>query len=394
MSNAAQSDSSRPHSLAAFLDFFLPSNIDNRTQLRERVLAGYVFIQAILGALTAAAILSSDWPWDSRWQAAFITGGQSVGNLLLLFGLRQGLHRTIVINGVVALGYAIFISAVIATGGVYATTIPLLLIFVACFAFCLGGVRAGLVWSLIILLTLGVISQISISTALLVHFTASDLRQMSALIFVLTLVSIGAILLIYEKIYGRYGQQLRLERQSFYNQAHTDTLTGLANLRGFENVLQLRLADARESGNFVTLAYMDLDGFKAINDTLGHDVGDWLLKEVAKRLDGCLRPNDVGARLGGDEFAIVISGLNSIDQSDKVVMRLREAVSLPVFHNGTAIPFGISLGSATFPLQVQSGSELIRLADQRMYLEKRARRSRHVPVPSESAASTVFGYLH
>jgi diguanylate cyclase (GGDEF)-like protein len=237
-------------------------------------------------------------------------------------------------------------------------------------------VRCGLTWSIVILLTLGAVSQLSVSTDLLGSFTPDDRRQMSALVFVATLISIGAILLIYEKIYGRYGQQLRIERESFYNQAHTDKLTGLANLRGFEEALQLHISATPATKALVTLMYMDLDGFKNINDTLGHDVGDWLLKEVAVRMASYLRSADVGARLGGDEFAIIITGLTSIEQSERVIGRLYAAVSAPAIYNDKELPFGVSMGYATYPIEANSSEALVRLADQAMYQEKRRRKSR------------------
>jgi diguanylate cyclase (GGDEF)-like protein len=361
--------------LVEFLNRFIPAGSKNKTLLRERVLAGYVILQSLIGAGAALAMLMSNWPWHSRWQAALVTLGQALLNLLLLFALKRGVPRGYIINGVVGLSYIIFTVAIIATGGLYTTAVPLLLILVASFAFCLGGERLGLIWSIIILLTLIVIGQTNVKTSVLINFKPDDLKNLSTLVFVITLLALCAVLLIYEQIYSRHGRQLSRERQSYYDQAHTDPLTQLPNRRGFERTLDEQLASAIELNRLVTLVYIDLDGFKLINDRYGHDVGDFLLQEVGRRIELCLRETDLGARLGGDEFGVIIGGLIDMAQTDKVIERLRDAITQAVTYKNLALPFGASFGHATFPAQAHDADSLIQQADQMMYTEKRRRRT-------------------
>jgi diguanylate cyclase (GGDEF)-like protein len=275
-----------------------------------------------------------------------------------------------VINGVVALCYLTFTAAVIATGGPYATDIPLLLILVACFAFCLGGERLGLIWSIIILLTLLVMSQLNLRASVVAQFDTDDLRELSSVVFIATLATLGAILLIYERIYSRYGRQITIERQNYYAQAHTDPLTGLPNRRAFELALEEKLEAARTLQHGAALVYIDLDGFKGVNDRFGHDVGDILLQHISRRIESCLRTTDLGARLGGDEFGVILGNLGDAGQTEVIIDRLRAAMLKPVLHENVELPFGASIGYATFPGDAADSATLIQAADRMMYREK------------------------
>jgi diguanylate cyclase (GGDEF)-like protein len=363
------------HPVSALIDWFMPPRANDSLQIRERVLAGYVILQSVIGIGASIAMLMSDWPWESRWQAALVTSGQSLFNLLFLYGLRAGVPRRYIINGVIGICYLTFTIAVIATGGPYATDIPLLLLLVASFAFCLGGERLGLLWSIIILLTLLVISQLSFESSVLNNFSPDNLRQLSTVVFIATLTMLGAILLVYERIYSRYGKQINMERQNYYAQAHTDPLTGLPNRRAFEIALEEKLAIARAQNQMVALVYIDLDGFKGVNDRFGHDVGDMLLQQIARRIESCLRATDRGARLGGDEFGIILSSLPDATQAHSIIERLRATLLKPVMQGNIELPFGASIGYATFPTQAHDSASLIQVADKMMYREKNAHHS-------------------
>lgn len=158
-------------------------------------------------------------------------------------------------------------------------------------------------------------------------------------------------------------------------QAEHDALTGLANRSHFESSLALALAEARETQDQVALLYVDLDGFKQVNDTMGHAAGDTVLTSVAKRLHEVVRADDMVARLGGDEFAVVIPRLHreSDAQSiaDKIVARLSEP-----FVVGNAIAhIGASVGIALYPGHGASPEDLILAADAAMYRRKQAGRN-------------------
>lgn len=158
-------------------------------------------------------------------------------------------------------------------------------------------------------------------------------------------------------------------------QAEHDALTGLVNRAHFEASLAGALIAARENGDEVALLYIDLDGFKAVNDSLGHAAGDALLVMVARRLQDVVRSDDLVARLGGDEFVVVISTLHrdidAVRVAGKIVARLSEEFRL----GAETVRIGASVGIAVYPHHALSAGELIREADKAMYRRKQAGRN-------------------
>ncbi|MFC5357868.1 diguanylate cyclase domain-containing protein [Azospirillum himalayense] len=171
--------------------------------------------------------------------------------------------------------------------------------------------------------------------------------------------------------------------------AYQDRLTGLPNRRYFEQYVE-----ATTAGNgSAAFLYIDLDGFKPVNDRLGHDAGDLVLRQVGERLAACFRGDDVVARLGGDEFAAVLpqrAGAEPPDL-DGLARRIIEAVNEPVSIQGEAVRVGCSLGIALWPEDSPDVAETLRRADQALYQAKRAGRNRGIrwtadlpPAPAES----------
>jgi diguanylate cyclase (GGDEF)-like protein/PAS domain S-box-containing protein len=157
--------------------------------------------------------------------------------------------------------------------------------------------------------------------------------------------------------------------------AHHDALTHLPNRVLFNDQLQLALASARRRGNMVAVFFIDLDNFKTINDSLGHHVGDDLLKRVAKRLQSCIRDSDLIARLGGDEFVIGITDIGSVDEAAPVAEKLALALGEPLPLEGQLLTVAASIGISVFPKDGDSVEALIRNADNAMYLAKDRGRS-------------------
>ncbi len=118
------------------------------------------------------------------------------------------------------------------------------------------------------------------------------------------------------------------------------------------------------------LFYLDLDHFKEVNDTYGHNLGDQLLKEVAKRLQKCTRAEDYVFRIGGDEFSIIFSNQNSISFAEKMVERIEETIREPYLLNNIIVKVGTSCGYAIYPNDTKDESKLRILADSRMYETK------------------------
>ena len=153
--------------------------------------------------------------------------------------------------------------------------------------------------------------------------------------------------------------------------AHYDSLTNLPNRLLLTDRMIQSLAGANRSKSFIAVIFMDLDGFKVINDTLGHDVGDQLLVNVSKNMKKIVREADTVARLGGDEFVLVLNGLQQIDDAKPVLDKLLKAIATPIQHGDTSISIGASMGVSFYP-QAESidAEQLIRQADQAMYVAK------------------------
>jgi diguanylate cyclase (GGDEF)-like protein len=151
--------------------------------------------------------------------------------------------------------------------------------------------------------------------------------------------------------------------------ASHDQLTGLANRNGLDNRLDAALATARRGGGELALLCLDLDRFKAVNDTFGHEAGDHLLIQVAARMHEIARSTDVIARLGGDEFAIVLPGAN-LAGAELVSRRLLDSIGLPYLLNGAVARIGVSIGIAIYPADGATAEQLMRNADTALYKAK------------------------
>ncbi|WP_286164453.1 EAL domain-containing protein [Azoarcus sp. DN11] len=161
------------------------------------------------------------------------------------------------------------------------------------------------------------------------------------------------------------------KRHAFVMAAH-DHLTGLTNRRMFGELVGTHLSRAKRSREHYALLYLDLDRFKAINDTLGHHVGDLLLQTVADRLRSTLRESDIVARIGGDEFAVLLTGLASTDDVEVVAAKIVEQISAPILDlAGHDVHVTPSIGIAIFPRDGHDVGSLCRHADAAMYESKR-----------------------
>ncbi len=167
----------------------------------------------------------------------------------------------------------------------------------------------------------------------------------------------------------------RLEQQRLTQYALYDPLTGLANRYLLLEELRRMLLLLGRQGGAVALVYLDLDGFKAINDEFGHDTGDEVLAAVARRLRGTVRSDDVVARLGGDEFVIAHASTERLPDGDLVVSRLRKVLSAPFRVRSQAFDVGASIGWVSTDKGEEGPEALLAKADRAMYLQKRNRAS-------------------
>lgn len=153
--------------------------------------------------------------------------------------------------------------------------------------------------------------------------------------------------------------------------AHFDQLTGLPNRRLLRDRLEKEISLSMRSHQQVSLLFVDLDGFKPVNDGFGHDVGDKVLKEVARRLQACIREGDTAARIGGDEFVVSLHESN-LERAVNVANRILDALQRPYELSGGEIStISASIGIAEYPLHADNVDDFLVAADQAMYTAKR-----------------------
>ena len=184
--------------------------------------------------------------------------------------------------------------------------------------------------------------------------------------------------LLYRELaqYSRAQQELALH----------DALTGLPNRRLLEDRIETALQHANRNHHKAAVMYLDLDGFKAINDTYGHAYGDEVLKVVAERLLANSRKEDTVARLGGDEFMVVLSEVSGLTDAQGPAAKLVEAVSEPFFINDLTLRLSTSIGISIYPDDAESVEALISIADYALYEAKRGGKNRFCVTSAQPAA--------
>ncbi len=170
---------------------------------------------------------------------------------------------------------------------------------------------------------------------------------------------------------------IRLAEAQLNHLAHHDPLTTLPNRLLFKDRLDQMLARARREDERCAILFFDLDGFKVINDTLGHSSGDLLLQTIAARIKGQLRSNDTAARLGGDEFVVILAHIAHPEDAARIARKLLEALAVPVELGGERVTVSASVGLAVYPDNGHDGHALLKAADTAMYSAKAQGRNRY-----------------
>lgn len=174
------------------------------------------------------------------------------------------------------------------------------------------------------------------------------------------------------------------------NQAHRDQLTGLPNRAALEIYLENTIMDLDPEHEALSFMYLDLDGFKRVNDTLGHQTGDILLQKVASRLREAIPARDIVVRLGGDEFLIILrSGKDeAIDAARTISHRIIESINSPFIIDLNHVTIGCSMGVSFYPIHDRDVGSIIRLADESLYQSKQSGKNRVTFYPHEDIRSS------
>jgi len=166
--------------------------------------------------------------------------------------------------------------------------------------------------------------------------------------------------------------QLRMEER-IRQLAHYDELTGLPNRALFHDRLKQALLLAQRGEHRVGLLYVDLDGFKPVNDNYGHHVGDAVLKATAERLRQAVRASDTVARMGGDEFTAILAPIDGTSDAERLALRVGQAFETPIAVDDVMLRVGASVGFAVYPDHGSSIEDLLQVADGHMYRAKSER---------------------
>lgn len=169
----------------------------------------------------------------------------------------------------------------------------------------------------------------------------------------------------------RSNQTIYEQKRQIEHLANHDTLTGLPSLRVADVRLDSVLKLADQDGHHSALLFLDLDGFKAVNDTYGHEAGDVVLRVVAQRILSVIRATDTACRAGGDEFLVVIEKVDQMNDMSKLCARLVDVISQPVAYNDVELTVGVSIGAASYPGCADNARSLRVKADELMYQVKK-----------------------
>jgi diguanylate cyclase (GGDEF)-like protein len=311
-----------------------------------------------------------------RWALQLIAVTQVI-YFGLLVALLRGYFRVAAVGTLVGVLSAAMAAIGLTGGAPVSPAIPFLLL-PAIFSFCILGARLGVLVS--ILIAAGCALQWYLSVHGLLQLPQRQSQRSPAmdalLINAINYMLIIIVLFMYERINNRLRRERDAERARLAHFATHDDLTGLANRRYFTQRLHEACSQSRRNGQQVAVVYIDLNEFKVINDSLGHEAGDKTLQLVAQRLSKILRIQDLLARIGGDEFAIIINPCGTRAEVAELCERLQAAISEPFAIGDSRLNVGASIGTAVYPGEAGDVDEVLKMADIDMYSAKQQRRRR------------------
>lgn len=250
---------------------------------------------------------------------------------------------------------------------------PIFLCAFGLFASHVNGIRASLVWTIICIAVIAVIGAdlIGIEPRALQNPLNKTVHCIVLALFIFLInwqsqhyfkVQTDEMVKLTGKLEGKANALEKL--------AQFDSLTGLFNRHNFQRQVKVSMLDTDERGDSMALLLLDLDGFKEINDTLGHQMGDEILKHVAIRLKEVVASEQFVARLGGDEFTVILERVKDSEDIEQLGLQIIESLSRPFKIKDSSYSIGVSIGAAVYPVQSSSVTEMLAFADTAMYKSK------------------------
>ena len=243
-------------------------------------------------------------------------------------------------------------------------------------AFVLVGKRGGLLWTQLVLLVHAIFLAAESHGLVFMQMLTPAMMPIQHLAhWLVTYSAMVGLLLVYDMLNNRLKSERDSEKRKFEHLATHDPLTNLANRLYFDQSLGKAISRSRRSGKPFALLIIDLDGFKPVNDTLGHDAGDIVLQEISHRLRANVRDLDTIARLGGDEFGVLLEDLPDGSKATMIAEKLRKALARPVRQLASRPAVSGSIGIALYPGHAVDKESLLKCADLAMYAAKQTKNS-------------------
>jgi len=365
------------------ISYFMHPSLMQESDLRHRarILVATLLLLSVMIGLMCAGLLVAPMPPGPKLAAAGFCIFIIAGAVMTLFALRRRGNFKLCSMLVVVADFAGLTGAILIWGGGVISPVTQLLAMPPMLAYFFGGTRWGAIT------TLAALTEIIVFLLLAnvgVQFPVAPEMQWSRdnLLFpsIIGLIFLSAMAFIYDYTAETLKRERDQEHANVNQMARTDALTGLSNRLSFDAELHARVADCINAprDKFFALCYLDLDGFKPINDQFGHDVGDEVLREIAERLRQMMRDNDRIGRHGGDEFMLILDAVRDAETLRTIATRLLQAVTVPIVTSVGELRVGGSFGFAVCPDQAGDVEALMQAADNAMYTAKRAGGGWHV----------------
>ena len=362
--------------LLALFETFIPANVRKNPAdlMRAYILVGVVFMNVITGILCTIGIYAAlELPLHTKAGIASALVLMNIGYIATLLVFRRTANHRVAGNFLISsllfvISYPVFLS-----GGFNESPIVPVLSILPVMGFLLLGLRSGLLWLLATALWCIALSWMAEHNLFAIQMVPDEhsrhlLRIGLQVIF---MASNCAALLVYEIMNERLKLQLHAERNEFEQRASHDSLTGIPNRFEFFRRLGSGMIECQDRKQKLAVLYIDLNGFKPINDRYGHQAGDQVLQTIAKRLQQTLRLSDTAARLGGDEFGLVLPGIHVPEDLLHIRTKVLQAVREPIkLADGNIVEISASMGAAIFPDDATEMNLLCSHADEAMYQNK------------------------
>ena len=319
----------------------------------------------------------------SKLTTLIINSTMAMVFMLAYFQIRRG-RFNLARGGFIATVILGLLSAILITGGFPGSIVTQSLIVLPVITFLFYGMRAGAMIAGIVPVLAAAQWAITSAAGITLPNVSADINP-DLYVVLVTLVIYSLLVLFiagYEHRQTILLNRLSEEREKLETLASQDPLTGLLNSRCFYYELEVSGLRAMVENSRLTVLYLDLNDFKLVNDTHGHQMGDAVLNMVAMRIKKCVRPFDIVARMGGDEFAILLRSEVTDETVASITNQLDQHVGLPISHGGTVCRISTSIGCASFPADVNTVEELLQTADQNMYKNKRSKSDRKSGLPN------------